>query len=107
MSGTFFSVYNIYNNYPCLMEPLFEAKALYVNEYALYNIYRIAPEKYKAQLITDENDSAAPMELLIIKSNGQWQTEDPAFNELGTTLGVEIDVFNHGYGDILGRIGID
>lgn len=92
------------------MEPLFEAKALYENEYALYNIYRLEVDKYKAQLITDENgnyDSASPMELIVSKQNGEWQTDDPAFHDLGCTLGIEIDAFNNGYGALLGRIGID
>ena len=92
------------------MEPLFEAKALYENEYALYNIFRIAPGRYKAQLITDEEgnfDAAAPIELTVCKKEGQWHPEDNAFYELAATLGIEIDAFNNGYGALLGRIGID
>jgi hypothetical protein len=91
------------------MEPLFEAKALYADEYALYNVYRLEAEKYKAELIVDKDgsyDAAAPMELIVTKKNGQWYTEDPAFNELGATIGIEIDTFNNGYGALLGRIGI-
>lgn len=92
------------------MEPLFEAKALYENEYALYNIFRLERGRYKAQLITDEDgnyDAAAPMELILCKREGQWHPEDNGPNELATTLGMEIDAFNNGYGAILGRIGIE
>jgi len=91
------------------MKPLFEAKALYAEEYALYNIYRLEPEKYKAQLIYDQNDNydpLAPVELVVTKQNGQWKTHDERYSELGSTIGIEIDVFNNGYGDILGRIGV-
>jgi hypothetical protein len=92
------------------MEPLFEAKAPYEDEYALYNIYRIEQEKYKAQLLFDKEGNTnpgAPMELIITKKNRKWQTEDSRFEDLATTLGVEIDAFNNGYGALLGRIGID
>lgn len=92
------------------MKPLFEAKARYADKYALYNIYRVEPGKYKAELITDENgdfDSSAPNELLLSKNDGEWQTEDATFKELGGTLGIEIDVFNNGYGALLGRIGVE
>lgn len=92
------------------MELLFEAKALYAGEYALYNIYRLDRDTYKAQLITDTNgnyDSAAPMELVVAKQAGKWRSEDSAYGELGATLGIEIDAFNNGYGALLGRIGMD
>lgn len=92
------------------MEPLFEAKALYAGVYALYNIYRLGTEKYKAQLVLDQNgefDSAAPIEFVISKNGGQWETEDNTYRDLITTIGVEIDTFNHGYGALLGRIGIE
>jgi hypothetical protein len=91
------------------MEPLFEAKALYENEYVLYNIYRTEREKYKAELIIDDDEedkSTAPKELMVIKKDGEWHIEDPRFNELGLTLGIEIDAFNNGYGALLGRIGV-
>ncbi|MCW3080018.1 hypothetical protein [Segetibacter sp.] len=91
------------------MGPLFEAKALYDNEYALYNIYRMEREKYKAELIIDNDEdskSTAPKELIVSKKDGKWHIEDTRFNELGTTLGVEIDAFNNGYGALLGRIGM-
>jgi hypothetical protein len=91
------------------MEPLFEAKALVENEYALYNVYRLGPEQYKAELIITENSAVpplAPPQLVVNKTNGQWLTEDQQFVELGTTIGVEIDVFNNGYGDMLGHIGV-
>lgn len=91
------------------MEPLFEAKALYGGQYVLYNIYRLGTEKYKAQLVIDENgdnDSTAPAEFVISKNNRQWQTEDNTYEDLTTTIGVEIDAFNNGYGALLGRIGI-
>lgn len=92
------------------MDPLFEAKALYGNEYASYNIFRMERGRYKAQLITDAEgnyDDAAPMELIVCKRQGQWHPEDNGYHELASTLGVEIDAFNNGYGALLGRIGID
>jgi hypothetical protein len=91
------------------MEPLFEAKALYDNEYALFNIYRVEREKYKAELIDDKSEetaSTAPRELILSKKDGKWHIEDSRFNELGSTLGIEIDTFNNGYGALLGRIGV-
>ncbi|GEO11811.1 hypothetical protein [Segetibacter aerophilus] len=91
------------------MEPLFEAKALYENEYVLYNIYRIERERYKAELIVnddEEDKTTAPKELFVTKKNGKWHIEDSTFNELGLTLGIEIDAFNNGYGALLGRIGV-
>jgi hypothetical protein len=92
------------------MERLFEAKAPFEDQYALYNIYRLAPQEYKAELISDKNGdyvTTAPKELVISKSNGNWQAQDNLFSELVRTLGVEIDVFNNGYGALLGRIGIE
>lgn len=91
------------------MEPLFEAKAVFNDEYAIYNIYRVGGESYKAQLIKDEDtpsDTGAPPELLMSKLNGEWQVENATYKELATTLATEIDVFNNGYGALLGRIGI-
>lgn len=91
------------------MEPLFEAKALYANDYALYNIFRIGRDEYRAELIADENDNSpvsAPAELILSKNNGEWEIQDREFHELGGTLGVEIDAFNNGYGALLGRIGV-
>ena len=90
------------------MEPLFEAKAAFENQEALYHIFRLSPQKYKAQLIDSEDtdpDFNAPTELIISKLNGSWESEDRSFDELGATLGGEIDMFNSGYGDMLGRIG--
>jgi hypothetical protein len=90
------------------MDPLFEAKALFDDQYALYNIYRIEPEKYKAERVIDEEentDSSAPMELIVSKNNGKWETDDKSLIDLGATLGIEIDAFNYGYGALLGRIG--
>lgn len=92
------------------MEPLFEAKALFEDQYALYNVHRLTQDKYKAQLIVDEDNDAEtipPKELVLIKKAGTWQTEDDQFIELGSTIGTEIDVFNNGYGALLGRIGHD
>lgn len=91
------------------MEPLFEAKATFNEQITIYNIYRIHPEKYKAQIVLKEStksDKDAPSELVLFKKNGTWQAEDNTNLELSTTLGIEIDVFNHGYGDLLGRIGV-
>ncbi len=90
------------------MEPLFEAKASYNGRYQLYNVYRVEPEKYKAQLILngDGNDTGAPRELTIFKNNHAWHTVEENYNELGSTIGIEIDVFNNGYGELLGRIGV-
>ena len=90
------------------MEPLFEAKALYADQYVLYNIYRLGTEKYRAQLVTDEEgdyDPGAPKELVLSKNNRGWHIEDSSFKDLGNTLAIEIDVFNNGYGALLGRIG--
>lgn len=89
------------------MEPLFEAKALVSEKYAMYHIYRISTRKYRAELILDEDGStngAAPTELIITKTEASWQTDNSDFEEIGVTLGTEIDVFNNGYGAILGRI---
>ncbi len=92
------------------MERLFEAKAPFKDQYALYNIYRLTPLEYKAELISDRNgeyDCAAPRELIISKNDGDWQSKDHLFTDLVKTIGVEIDVFNNGYGALLGRIGIE
>lgn len=91
------------------MELLFEAKAIINEETFLYNIFRMPPEKYKAEMVLEENndtDTTFPAELVLIKKNETWQAEDKAYPELSATLGTEIDVFNNGYGDLLGRIGV-
>lgn len=91
------------------MEPLFEAKATYKEELATFNIFRLEEEKYKAELVQNEDKpytTDVPKELVVEKLSGQWQTDRVDFKELGSTLGVEIDVFNSGYGDLLGRIGV-
>ena len=91
------------------MEPLFEAKATFDGRLRVYNIFRTSPESYKAQFVPGEDDeeaTTAPAELLLTRDNGSWQTEDNKYNDLGSTLGIEIDVFNNGYGDLLGRIGV-
>jgi hypothetical protein len=91
------------------MEPLFEAKASYGDQYALYNVHRLDHEKYKAELIshdTGNTDAPAPAELILSKKNGTWQTDDNQVSELISTIGIEIDVFNNGYGALLGRIGV-
>ncbi len=91
------------------MEPLFEAKATYKKELAIFNIFRIEEDKYKAELVANEEDPYAtdvPKELVIEKKSGNWQTDRESYKELGSTLGIEIDVFNNGYGDLLGRIGV-
>ncbi|MCW3114946.1 MAG: hypothetical protein JWR18_3342 [Segetibacter sp.] len=90
------------------MEPLFEAKALFEDQYALYNVHRLGQDKYKAQLVVSEDnddETTPPKELVLIKKGGKWQTEDSKFAELGSTIGIDIDVFNNGYGALLGRIG--
>ncbi len=90
------------------MEPLFEAKALVLDDYVLYHIFRLDTKRYRAVLIENEDgtvNDAAPAELIITKDNGSWQTEGERFEELGETIGAEIDAFNNGYGAILGRIG--
>lgn len=92
-----------------VITPLFEAKAAVLDQYALYNIFRLDSDKYRAELISDKNEEyheSAPRELIISKNNGLWQTEDKLFEELVTTIGVEIDAFNNGYGALLGRIGV-
>ncbi len=89
------------------MELLFEAKAITNEQTILYNIFRLQPEKYKAEIILEENaDTSSPAELVLIKNNETWQSEDNSHPQLCATLGAEIDVFNHGYGDLLGRIGV-
>ena len=92
------------------MEQLFEAKAPFEDQYALYIIYRLTPQEYRAELLPDkdgEYDTAAPKELIVTKNNGNWQSDNAAFGELAKTIGVEIDVFNNGYGALLGRIGVE
>ena len=90
------------------MEQLFEAKAIINEETLLYNIFEMPPEKYRAEIVLKENnnDTAAPAELILIKNNETWQSEDNTYPELSAILGAEIDVFNNGYGDLLGRIGV-
>ncbi len=89
------------------MKPLFEAKAIINARTAFYNIYRVELQKYKAKIIVKENQShTVPDELVLEKENGMWKTGNNDYKELGTTLGVEIDVFNNGYGDLLGKIGV-
>jgi hypothetical protein len=90
------------------MKPLFEAKATFNKQRTFYKIFRLHPEKYKAQIVAKESayNTTAPEELVLIKNNGTWQTEDSTHKELSSTLGIEIDVFNNGYGDVLGRIGL-
>lgn len=91
------------------MKVLFEAKARIKQQMVLYNIFRLQPEKYKAVIAlkaNTDNDQAAPSEVVLIKKNGAWQTEDNTNAVLAGTLGIEIDVFNNGYGDLLGRIGV-
>jgi len=91
------------------MEPLFEAKTTFDERMTLYNIFRIGKEKYKAEMVNNKNDrheTTAPRELILTKNNYTWQTENSDYAELGATLGAEIDAFNNGYGDLLGRIGV-
>ncbi len=91
------------------MELLFEAKAITNEQKTLYNIFRLQPERYKAEMILEENadiDKTSPSELILIKNNETWQSEDDTYPELSAALGAEIDVFNYGYGDLLGRIGV-
>ena len=91
-----------------MAEPLFEAKITYNEQLELYNIFRIDGEKYKAKLVDKNGEviSGAPKELTLFKENGKWQTDDTINDTFGSTLGMEIDVFNTGYGDLLGRIGV-
>jgi hypothetical protein len=99
----------LYNNTNCFMNRLFEAKARFAGEYVLYNIYRLGLDQYEAQLIQEENAENGlnvPRRLIVSKDNGEWQTDEAAYSELGSTLGIEIDAFNHGYGELLGRIGV-
>lgn len=91
------------------MEPLFEAKAPIGNNYASYSIFRLEKQKYKARLIEDDSTTyqfEPPIELVVSKKDGKWETEGLQFKDLGDTIGMEIDTFNNGYGDLLGRIGI-
>jgi hypothetical protein len=90
------------------MEPLFEAKARVNEQLTLFNVYRLTVDKYKVEPKRDEDiDSSndAPEELTLHKQKGQWITEDTLYTALGCTIGTEIDVFNNGYGGLLGRIG--
>ena len=92
------------------MDQLFEAKALVNDQYLLFSIDRISTNEYKATSIADQSAETvhmAPTELILAKENGEWKTENKQLHELATTLGSEIDAFNSGYGDLLGRIGID
>ena len=91
------------------MTLLFQAKATFNRRLTFYNIFRLQAEKYKAEIVLKENTgnkTTVPGELVLIKNNGTWQTEDNSHTELSTVLGAEIDVFNYGYGDLLGRIGV-
>ena len=91
------------------MEPLFEAKATVNEILTTYNIFRIDRENYKAIIVKDEDsnyNTTAPEELTLTKDDGKWKTRDNDNVELGATLGIEIDVFNNGYGALLGRIGV-
>lgn len=54
----------------------------------------------------NDTDTTFPAELVLIKNDEIWQSEDKAYPELSSTLGDEIDVFNSGYGELLGRIGV-
>ena len=90
------------------MERLFEAKATFNDQLISYNIFRLGTDQYKATLMTAEDanfPTSAPAEILIEKKAGQWQSSDQVHKELSATLSIEIDVFNNGYGDLLGRIG--
>jgi hypothetical protein len=91
------------------MEPLFEAKATVNEILTAYNIYRIDQENYKAEIVKDEDsdyNTSAPEELTLTKNHGTWTTHDNNNIDLVATLGIEIDVFNNGYGALLGRIGV-
>jgi hypothetical protein len=90
------------------MAPLFEAKARVNEQLTLFNVYRLTVDKYKVELKWGEDiDSSnyAPEELTLHKQKGQWITDDMQYIDLGCTIGTEIDVFNNGYGGLLGRIG--
>ena len=91
------------------MNLLFEAKVVINNQIIFYNIFRLQPNRYKAEIVlkedTDENVSL-PDKIILIKHNETWYTEDNKTTDLSTTIGAEIDVFNTGYGDLLGRIGV-
>ena len=91
------------------MEPLFEAKVT-INEVLIsYNIYRITQEKYKAELMPNHDSDTsveAPSEFTLEKKENKWCTADGNYTDIVSTLGTEIDVFNYGYGDLLGRIGV-
>ncbi|HEX8462342.1 MAG TPA: hypothetical protein VF623_12965 [Segetibacter sp.] len=91
------------------MEPLFEAKATINQQLTSYNIYRINQEKYKAELMLTEDaeiSADVPSELTLVRKDNKWCTDDNSNPGLAATLGTEIDVFNYGYGDLLGRIGV-
>ena len=90
------------------MEPLFEAKARVNEQLTLFNVYRLTPDKYRVELKANEDydyTNNPPQEVILEKKDGQWVAENYQYNELGKTICVEIDVFNIGYGDLLGRIG--
>jgi hypothetical protein len=91
------------------MEPLFEAKATYNEQLTLFNVFRLAANKYKVERKIDgeTNDAGSgPTQLTLEKTGGQWITDDANYTDLGCTIGTEIDVFNIGYGDLLGHIGV-
>ena len=88
------------------MDCLFEAKALFEEEYVIYYIFRAEDKKYRAELLkNEERPTSAPESIVLFKKDGEWQSEDNKHKELVSTLGIEIDVFNNGYGALLGRIG--
>lgn len=92
------------------MEPLFEAKARFNEAIVSYNIFRIDNDNYEASLLSPEDanfPTSAPGRLKLTKTREEWLIDDEAHKQLGATLGIEIDVFNTGYGDLLGRIGVN
>lgn len=90
------------------MAPLFEAKATFKEQLETYNIYRLELEKYKAELVGSSagQDPELPKQVILTKENGSWKTGDGFNTAFAKVLGTEIDVFNTGYGDLLGRIGV-
>ena len=91
------------------MEPLFEAKATYNEALTFFNVYRLTADKYKVERkdVAETNiASDVPEQLTLEKAGGQWIIDDAQYTDLGCTIGSEIDVFNIGYGDLLGHIGI-
>ena len=95
------------------MEPLFEAQATVNEKLTSYNVYRLSENTYKITLKHNEDDddaenlTGAPAEFTMKKTDGKWCTEAISYGELCSTIGTEIDVFNYGYGDLLGRIGVN